>query len=39
MSMADLFGDRQTLVIYSYMFGPEREIGRSRAGRRSSAHA
>src|SRR5688500_18977349 len=25
MSMADLFGDKQTLVIYSYMFGPERE--------------
>jgi predicted dithiol-disulfide oxidoreductase (DUF899 family) len=25
MSMADLFGDKQTLVIYSYMFGPQRE--------------
>ena len=22
---ADLFGDKQTLVVYSYMFGPERE--------------
>ena len=25
MSMADLFGDKQTLVVYSYMFGPQRE--------------
>ncbi len=25
MSMADLFGDKQTLVVYSYMFGLERE--------------
>lgn len=24
-SFADLFGDEQTLVIYSYMFGPQRE--------------
>ena len=24
-SLADLFGDKQTLVIYSYMFGPQRE--------------
>jgi predicted dithiol-disulfide oxidoreductase (DUF899 family) len=24
-TLADLFGDRQTLVIYSYMFGPQRE--------------
>jgi len=24
-SFADLFGDKQTLVIYSYMFGPQRE--------------
>ena len=24
-ALADLFGDRQTLVIYSYMFGPARE--------------
>lgn len=24
-SFADLFGDKQTLAIYSYMFGPERE--------------
>src|ERR1700688_1206243 len=24
-ALADLFGDRQTLVIYSYMFGPQRE--------------
>lgn len=23
--LADLFGDRQTLIIYSYMFGPQRE--------------
>jgi predicted dithiol-disulfide oxidoreductase (DUF899 family) len=23
--LADLFGDKQTLVIYSYMFGPQRE--------------
>jgi predicted dithiol-disulfide oxidoreductase (DUF899 family) len=25
MSFADLFGDKQTLAVYSYMFGPERE--------------
>src|SRR5262245_17675174 len=25
VSFADLFGDKQTLVIYSFMFGPERE--------------
>ena len=25
VSFADLFGDKQTLVIYSYMFGPKRE--------------
>jgi len=25
VSFADLFGDRQTLVVYSYMFGPQRE--------------
>lgn len=25
MSFAELFGDKQTLVVYSYMFGPERE--------------
>ena len=25
VSFADLFGDKQTLAIYSYMFGPERE--------------
>lgn len=24
-SFADLFGDRQTVVVYSYMFGPQRE--------------
>jgi predicted dithiol-disulfide oxidoreductase (DUF899 family) len=24
-TIADLFGDKQTLVIYSYMFGPQRE--------------
>ena len=24
-SLADLFGDKQTLIIYSYMFGPQRE--------------
>ena len=24
-SFADLFGDKQTLVVYSYMFGPQRE--------------
>ena len=24
-SLADLFGDKQTLVIYSYMYGPQRE--------------
>ncbi len=25
VSFADLFGDKQTLAIYSYMFGPERK--------------
>ena len=25
LNFADLFGDKQTLVIYSYMFGPQRE--------------
>ncbi|TPG08203.1 DUF899 domain-containing protein [Rhodanobacter glycinis] len=25
LDLADLFGDRQTLVVYSYMFGPRRE--------------
>ena len=25
MDFAGLFGDKQTLVIYSYMFGPQRE--------------
>jgi predicted dithiol-disulfide oxidoreductase (DUF899 family) len=25
LDFADLFGDKQTLVIYSYMFGPQRE--------------
>src|SRR5262245_27650623 len=25
LSFADLFGDKETLVVYSYMFGPERE--------------
>jgi predicted dithiol-disulfide oxidoreductase (DUF899 family) len=25
VSFADLFGDKQTLVVYSYMFGPQRE--------------
>jgi predicted dithiol-disulfide oxidoreductase (DUF899 family) len=25
VSLADLFGDKETLVIYSYMFGPQRE--------------
>ena len=25
MTLADLFGDHDTLVIYSYMFGPQRE--------------
>jgi predicted dithiol-disulfide oxidoreductase (DUF899 family) len=25
VSFADLFGDKQTLVLYSYMFGPQRE--------------
>lgn len=25
VSFADLFGDKQTLVIYSYMFGPQRQ--------------
>src|SRR6266849_10942555 len=24
-SFADLFGDKETLVVYSYMFGPQRE--------------
>src|SRR5580692_7146693 len=24
-SFADLFGDKNTLVVYSYMFGPQRE--------------
>src|SRR5947209_16139060 len=24
-SLADLFGDKPTLIIYSYMFGPQRE--------------
>src|SRR5690349_20854999 len=24
VSFADLFGDKQTLVVYSYMYGPER---------------
>jgi predicted dithiol-disulfide oxidoreductase (DUF899 family) len=24
-SLADLFGDKQTLVVYNYMFGPQRE--------------
>ena len=24
-SFADLFGDKETLVVYSYMYGPERE--------------
>src|SRR5882757_7400591 len=24
-TLSDLFGDKQTLVIYSYMFGPQRE--------------
>src|SRR3979409_2725181 len=24
-SFADLFGDKQTLVVYNYMFGPQRE--------------
>src|ERR1700692_2694506 len=24
-SFVDLFGDKQTLVVYSYMFGPQRE--------------
>src|SRR5690242_11491645 len=24
-TFADLFGDKQTLAIYSYMFGPQRE--------------
>jgi predicted dithiol-disulfide oxidoreductase (DUF899 family) len=26
VSFADLFGDKQTLVVYSYMFGPQREL-------------
>lgn len=25
LSFADLFGDKQTLVVYNYMFGPQRE--------------
>jgi predicted dithiol-disulfide oxidoreductase (DUF899 family) len=25
VSLADLFGDRKTLVVYSYMFGPQRQ--------------
>src|SRR5437588_3866473 len=25
VKLSDLFGDKQTLVIYSYMFGPQRE--------------
>src|SRR5437016_2043363 len=25
VACADLFGDKQTLVVYSYMFGPQRE--------------
>lgn len=25
VSLADLFGDKETLVLYSYMFGPQRE--------------
>src|SRR5947209_605471 len=25
VSFADLFGDKQSLVVYSYMFGPQRE--------------
>ena len=25
VSLADLFGDKQSLVIYTYMFGPQRE--------------
>ena len=25
VSLADLFGDQETLVVYSYMFGPQRE--------------
>ena len=25
VTLADLFGDKQTLAIYSYMFGPQRE--------------
>lgn len=25
LTLADLFGDHETLVVYSYMFGPERE--------------
>lgn len=28
LTLADLFGDKQTLVIYNYMFGPQRENGR-----------
>jgi len=26
VTFADLFGDKQTLVVYSYMYGPEREL-------------
>jgi predicted dithiol-disulfide oxidoreductase (DUF899 family) len=25
VALADLFGDKQTLIVYSYMFGPQRE--------------
>lgn len=25
LGLADLFGDKQTLIVYSYMFGPQRE--------------
>ena len=25
LGLADLFGDKQTLIVYSYMFGPHRE--------------
>jgi len=27
VDFAGLFGDKQTLVVYSYMFGPQREHG------------
>ena len=33
-TLSDLFGDKQTLVIYSYMFGPQRE-SRARCAPRS----